>query len=488
MLHADAASVAFAEFAAADLGHKARTKRAVQVAEAMLRCPGDSLSTACETWAQAKAGYRLLRHRRVTPAQLLSGHVQATVARCSSADVLLLLQDTCEADFSSRTSTSGLGQIGNEAGRGFLFHTTLAVAAGATFDVLGVVDQQVWARSDDKPSRRSQKLTSAQRKKLDDLESRKWEQGARAAHQQLQSTRARRIHVGDRESDVFEFFEAIDALGDSCVLRVKTARCLTCEPVRQARAKNLPGVYPKLTTAMVWAPVVFTKTVNVPARPQHAARQAMVEVRAATVSIEPPQERSPRGNAMVRNVVWVIEPEPPQGEEAVSWFLLTKEPIETSEQVAFIVRCYEARWLIEEFHMGVKTGAGLEKSQLESAHALMNYLSLASVVAWHLLVLRDTARRAVPVPAGEVLTETQLEVLHGLRPKLRRGCSSYEALRTIATLGGFLARKSDGEPGWRTLWKGFRRLLHAEQGYLLALRRQLPALTEVATGWVLRVG
>ena len=33
-----------------------------------------------------------------------------------------------------------------------------------------------------------------------------------------------------------------------------------------------------------------------------------------------------------------------------------------------------------------------------------------------------------------------------------------EFWRAVARLGGFLARKSDGEPGWQTLWRGWLKL------------------------------
>lgn len=33
-----------------------------------------------------------------------------------------------------------------------------------------------------------------------------------------------------------------------------------------------------------------------------------------------------------------------------------------------------------------------------------------------------------------------------------------DALRRVATLGGFLGRKGDGEPGTQTLWIGLQRL------------------------------
>lgn len=30
--------------------------------------------------------------------------------------------------------------------------------------------------------------------------------------------------------------------------------------------------------------------------------------------------------------------------------------------------------------------------------------------------------------------------------------------RELAKLGGFLARKHDGEPGWQTIWRGYQKM------------------------------
>jgi len=41
-------------------------------------------------------------------------------------------------------------------------------------------------------------------------------------------------------------------------------------------------------------------------------------------------------------------------------------------------------------------------------------------------------------------------------------------MHAVAKLGGFLARKGDGEPGWRTLWRGWHELTLIHTGYELA--------------------
>ena len=42
-----------------------------------------------------------------------------------------------------------------------------------------------------------------------------------------------------------------------------------------------------------------------------------------------------------------------------------------------------------------------------------------------------------------------------------------QAVRWIAQLGGFVGRKSDGQPGVTVLWKGFMALTHLTAMYLI---------------------
>src|SRR3954452_9928703 len=73
------------------------------------------------------------------------------------------------------------------------------------------------------------------------------------------------------------------------------------------------------------------------------------------------------------------------------------------------------------------------------------------------------ARRGGTAPAA---------ALKVLAAKLQRPAECFETnrafLRGVAQLGGFLARTSDGEPGWQTLWKGWSVLMTLVEGYELA--------------------
>jgi Transposase DNA-binding len=122
-----------------------------------LRQPDASIPTLCGDPHQAKAAYRFLGSRYVNHDALLSGHLDATFARCAEQDVVLFVQDSTYGDYSHHPATKGLGLIGNGDGRGLCIHSTLAVAWRGIedFDVLGVADQQVWIRKGRKGKRSS---------------------------------------------------------------------------------------------------------------------------------------------------------------------------------------------------------------------------------------------------------------------------------------------------------------------------------------------
>jgi hypothetical protein len=44
------------------------------------------------------------------------------------------------------------------------------------------------------------------------------------------------------------------------------------------------------------------------------------------------------------------------------------------------------------------------------------------------------------------------------------GWTNHSLIIAIARMGGFLARKYDGMPGWQTIWRGWQRLLWMSEG------------------------
>jgi hypothetical protein len=97
------------------------------------------------TWKEAKALYRLLDEPDVTFAALIQPHLQQTREQANSSAVTLLVQDTTDIDWSHRHKISGVGQIGNERGRGFFVQTALAVRPQSR-EVLGCLAQEPFVR------------------------------------------------------------------------------------------------------------------------------------------------------------------------------------------------------------------------------------------------------------------------------------------------------------------------------------------------------
>jgi hypothetical protein len=424
----------------------------------MMQSPAASIPTLCESRSAAKAAYMLLQNEEVTHQGLLEGVFEQTAARCASqAGGVLVIQDTMAASFGGAEDRQGLGPVNDQQQtKGFLVHTALALGA-RTHEVLGVLDQHVWSRSSDKKPRDE----SAWDRRKRSRESERWSQMERQIARRLPSTHV--IAVFDREGDIFEVFETVDELQHSFVIRATQNRLV---------ASDGEQVY-SLDQART-APVIAQRTVEVPARGGgRGARVAHLQVRAARVNVQPPKNRDRQGGAQWMNIVLVEETNPPSEKEALRWFLLTREPIDTAEQVLLVVGHYEARWKIEEFHMGLKTGCSLEARQLTSDHRLKNFLAFATAIACELLKLRDVSRRT-DLQASDVLTPIQLEILRETHPRITAASTALATLKAVAELGGFYGSNKDKRPGWRTLWTGFRRIVEKEKGYLLALRKTDP--------------
>jgi Transposase DNA-binding/Transposase Tn5 dimerisation domain len=471
-LAADLAS----EFAFCALGHKARTTRAVQLARALGRAPRASLLVACGgDVQQAKLGYDFLANPHVHHEGLLSGHVAQTLGRAAAAPVALLVQDTTLLDLSHLKATRGLGPVGDGRGRGLVVHTVLVLRPD-TAEVLGVLDQQVWARPE-----RAPKGSKGPKEPARPPESERWTDAIERTAPLLDehAPGVRRLRVADREADIFAFFARCRAAGEGFVVRLAQDR-----RVDGGEGPQVPEVEQKLKAQLAAAPVLGERWVELPAQPGRAARRVRLVLRACALRLRPP-ERGPERSAepVALTALLAEEAEPPaDGSERVRWVLGTSEPVTSEAEAAHVLGYYELRWVIEDFHMGCKSGCALEERQFETRASFEAFLALATVIAARALGLRQRARQAERAPATAALSGLELGVLRGLLPKLPPEPTARQAYRAVAQLGGFWNRKGDGEPGWRTLYRGMERLLQAVAGAeallaspdLLAAKKELP--------------
>lgn len=153
----------------------------------------------------------------------------------------------------------------------------------------------------------------------------------------------------------------------------------------------------------------------------------------------------------------------PAGTKPVEWRLLTNREAPTAADVVELIDWYRARWEIETFFHVVKNGCRIEALQLSAIERLERALALFMVVAWRIAHLMRTGRTCPDLDATLFFDPDEIRgayLLTKKKPPITPPTLN-EVLRLIATLGGFLARKGDGEPGVKTLWLGLQRVMDA---------------------------
>jgi hypothetical protein len=390
--------------------------------------------------------YRFMANDSVSHASILAGSAEVVLRACQRHDRVLVVQDTTHVSLGGRGAREDFGPVGDmNSPQGFLVHS--AFALDGELRPLGVLAQKVWARE-----RKARGKESCEaRKGRGGRESLKWIELAEQIDAAMPPTSGRPsvVNVFDAEGDTFEVLEKLEGLGQGYVIRASRNRLVESDDAEAAYLAEVVAAAPRIGTARL----------DVPAARGKAARTATLDVRSGLAVLMPPKNRRRRGESREVNFVWVSEPSPPSGVEPMSWLLLTSDPVENMNDCLSVVGIYKSRWIIEEFHMALKTGCSIEARQLQSFDAMATLLAICNPIATHLLAIRHESRTSPDRPATNLLTPIQLKALRALRPKLPARPTIREAVHTIAEIGGFLGRKSDGEPGWRTIWLGFRDVL-----------------------------
>ena len=441
------------EMATLDLGHATREARIHRMIEQFAAQPSASIPKACGSWADTKAAYRALESEDTSAEAIRQAHAESTRERARTQERLLVVQDTTALSFNTRPGIEGLGPVGKKGSHGLMVHSALVLTHEGV--PLGVVHQQVWARDEAADKRGSRRA-----RRIEEKESFRWLEAVDEAESRLPGE-AEVWVVADREADLFELFAMERRARLELVVRATQDRKLV-----GARSDTL---HP----AVAAAPRLGWMEVAVPRSRKRKARTAVLEVRACALTLEPPRNCVGRGElSPVRvHAVWVRETETvPQGEEPIEWLILTTLAVRTLARAAEVVGAYAQRWKVETYHYVLKSGCKVEELQLHTADRIERALALYTVVAWRLLYLTYVARKAPQLPCTAVLEEEEWRLLYAVSS--RRGAklpqeppTVREAVRRLAMLGGFLGRKSDGDPGVQSIWTGFHRLMEFSFAY-----------------------
>lgn len=446
-----------ANFASTDLGDRRRTRRLVDAAERLADQPQGSLPAHFD-WNELRAVYRLCNRPEATHHAVVITHFRETRTKMEQVSgPVLIIHDLTELDFTSHSALEGTGPVGSGTGRGFLQHNSLAIRADDQ-QILGLAFQQLTTRN---PAPEGETRTERLHR---DRESQLWERGFRGVGPAPEGTCW--VDIADRGADNFEAIHAALELGHEFLIRVCKDRAIALGATAEGRRRYLKSWIRSL-------PPQTDGEVFIPSQGGRPARTARVKMAADQAWLQVPRlERSvhPDWTPVLVWVVRIWEPKPPADvEEPLEWILLSSLPAETAEQLQERRDWYVCRPLIEDYHQVEKTGCGEEQLRFETAEALFPMLGMLSIVAVRVLQLRWWGRTGGAAPAESASTSAERDVLRGLGHRVK---TAREFVRAVAALGGFLGRKSDNEPGWQTLWRGYQRLQDMIVGHQLKIRQQ----------------
>lgn len=432
------------ELQQASLGDARRNKRLIRIVEDLTAQPASSVPQACGNIAATSAAYDFWNSPYFQPSDIRNAHIASTIERIKEHEVILAIQDTTNIDLTDHPATRGLGYLDHRESSGLKVHSTLAATINGV--PLGIINQQVWARVPENlgiAKKRRQRETS-------EKESQRW-LDAYTATQQLTPKKIQVVTMGDSEADIFDLF-SLERSENSHLL------------IRGTHNRKVDHCAKYLHQAIRQIEPCGTLTVEVKRSPEHSARKATLSLRFTTLEIQVPLHHIRRSQLepVKLQVILADEENPPTGVSRISWLLLTSLEVNNFDDAERCVRWYTYRWLIERYHYVLKSGCGIEKLQLETARRIHMALATFSIVAWRLLWLTYEARFNPDTPCDTVLEACEWQSLCATINKNpippQKPPSLREAVRMIATLGGFLGRKGDGEPGVKTIWRGLRRL------------------------------
>jgi hypothetical protein len=417
------------------------------MAQAFYARPQANIPQACQTRAETKAAYRFLDHPETSMEVILEPHYQATLARINREAVVLAVQDSTSLNYTAHTGTEDLGPIGYSKDRaiGLLLHETLAFNREAT--PLGLLDVQCWARDGAEFGKKKHRHSLPIEKK----ESYKWLASFhKVAQAQKQCPETMLVSMGDREADVYQLFELAlsDPLGPKLLIRAEQDRFLT-------------GGQGHLWEKMAKQEVSGIQEIHVPRQKNRPARVARLEVRFAQVSLRSPKNEK-RRRELTLWAIWAREVKGPTEVDPIEWMLLTTLPVTTFEEAIEKLAWYTIRWGIEVYNRTLKSGCRVEERQLGHADRIEACLGIDMVVAWRIFHLAKLGRETPDVPCTVFFEEAEWKALVAYitqNPKPpEKPPTLRQAMRMVATLGGFLGRKGDGQPGTKSLWLGIQRL------------------------------
>lgn len=436
-----------------DLGDSRRNQRFISIVENVIAKPGNSIPRLSNDWYETKATYEFFKCNKFSLDSIIHA-VQHYGASTIEEQTVLVIHDTSSFSYNNLEATEGLGYLDNKSGRGILCHNSVAATTSGT--PLALLNQIIWTRNIEALG----KSRARKQKPLDQKETYKWYQGIQICNELL-GNQIKKIHIGDREADIYEvFFMSPDSNAELLIRARQNRNTAAGSPLWQYVSEA-----PQVTTTAL---MVLDKTLR-------KKKQINAEVRYRKVEILRPRNKQHEYESVELTAIEVREKS--TKDNAILWRLLTTLEVNCIEQVKRCIQWYTSRWLIERFHFVVKSGCKVEELQLKQADSLKKAIVTYSFAAFKIMQMTYESRAYPKVSCEVVLTKQEWQTLYMLQTqssKLPQNPPTLaEAVRWIAKLGGYLNRKSDGPPGLISVWLGYHQLTECVKLYSIMSKKNL---------------
>lgn len=427
-----------------EINDKRLIRRLSQLLQRLGDKPTESIPATCHGWSETLAAYRFFDNEKVEFEQILKGHRDATVERIGQQRTVLVAQDTTFVNTGVETPV-GVGSLREKQREEYLLHPSVAITPQR--DNLGVLGASIWQR----PEETVAHLRKS--KPIEDKESLRWLEGYQlACDVQRQCPDTLIVSVADREGDIREWFadaeqRPLDEKAEY-IIRAKSNR-------RTTQAEGYSYLWEELDSSRS----LGSLSIDTPRSGRKPSRRATLSLHAKAVEFCGPA-RQPITPVTVY-AVYAKERHPPKGEAAIEWMLLSSLVVEDYAAAQTIVGWYCCRWEIELYFRVLKQGCEIEKLRLETDQRLSNCIAVYMIVSWRIHTLTMKSRSHPQISCEVAFEPIEWQTLYLMHKKVkppRQAPSLREATRRLAQLGGFLARKHDGEPGIKTIWRGYRSL------------------------------
>jgi hypothetical protein len=438
-------------FGQADLGDPCRTTRLVKLAATLANEPGKPFVSITQSPADMEGAYRFIRNEHVSADAIAKAGYQITAEHAAKHTLLLALEDTTAITYSHRSVRDELGHVnqGNN-GRGILAHSVLLFAPEQQ-ELVGLIEQARWTRD---ISSRGKKHVRAQTP-YEEKESFKWQSASVNLSTRLGAKMADVISVCDREADIYEYLQ---------YKLSKQHRFV----VRSMQSRHIEQSEEKLYDYAAGLESAGQKQIHIAQKGGRKARVATVDIVFAPITLLVPANKC--GESLP--LYYVGCEERTDVKHALNWHLLTTEAVQSKADALNIIRYYEHRWLVEDYHKAWKTdGTDIENARLQSKENLERLVTVSAFIAVRIAQLKFAREQPDEQSCERVLSPKAWKLLWIKRVSrtLPDTVPSMKwAYSELARLGGWKDTKQTGKASVKVLWQGWFKLQTILEGYDLA--------------------